>query len=58
MTDKRNLNEERQSERPRPDPDQKEAALEKTSEEQLSHMEGGKAAEAAKKRKATLSRDK
>jgi hypothetical protein len=58
MTDKRNLNEERQSERPRPDLGQKEAALEKTSEEQLSHMEGGKAAEAAKKRKATLSRDK
>jgi hypothetical protein len=31
---------------------QKEAGLEKTSEEQLRHMEGGKAAEAARKQKA------
>ena len=31
---------------------QKEAVLEKASEEQLSHMEGGKSAEAARRQKA------
>jgi len=35
---------------------QKEAELEKTSEEQLRHMEGGKAAEAAVAKKRNISR--
>jgi hypothetical protein len=58
MMDKRNLTEERRSSRPQPDLGQKEAALEKASDEQLSHMEGGKAAKAAREKKATIARDK
>ena len=58
MTDKHNLREEQRTERSQPDLGQKEAALEKASDEQLSHMEGGKAAKAAKRKKAAIARDK
>jgi hypothetical protein len=58
MMDKHNSNEKRRSERPTPDLGQKEAALEKVSDEQLSHMDGGKPARTDQQKKTTVTREK
>jgi hypothetical protein len=57
MTGKReSTGPKRRASRPVPNLGQKKAELEKASDEQLSHMEGGKAAKAAREKKATITR--